>query len=78
MVDAEFFDASFWNEVAGGDDNHRMPWRQRLYTLAEDVFDRAAEAAPRTEARRLRAQVRGRSFLDGQMRKWIKEAEYGE
>lgn len=78
IVDAEFFDQPFWDEVAGGAANHRLPWRSRLHAIAGGVFECAAEAAPRTEARRLRARVRGRSFLDGQMRKWIREAQYGE
>jgi len=77
-VDAEFFDAPFWSEVAGDDANHRDRWRRRLRAIAEDVFEVAAEAAPRTEVRRVRARVRSRSFLDGQMHKWVEEARYGE
>jgi hypothetical protein len=44
-----------------------------LRALADTVFDEAAEAAPRTEMRRVRAISRGRSMLDGQMVKWLKE-----
>jgi len=42
------------------------------------VFDTAAEAAPRTEVRRIRAIARARSFLDGQMGKWMKDVQHGE
>lgn len=77
-VDAEFFDAPFWSETAGDDANHRLTWRTRLRGLADDVFEAAADAAPRTEVRRIRARARARSFLDGQMRKWMDEVQYGE
>jgi len=41
--------------------------------VASDVFTEAAEAAPRTEMRRIRAIARGCSMLDGQMTNWLKE-----
>jgi len=77
-VDAEFFDAPFWTEAAGDEANHRLLWRTRLRAIAGDVFDTAAEAAPRTEVRRIRAIARARSFLDGQMGKWMKDVQHGE
>lgn len=78
LVDTEFFDAPFWSEAAGDTINHRMAWRTRLRDIASDVFDTAAEAAPRTEVKRIRARARARSFLDGQMGKWTNEVLYGE
>ena len=61
-VDSEFFDAPFWAEAAGDVANHRILWRTRLRAIASEVFDTAAEAAPRTEVRRIRAIARARSF----------------
>lgn len=77
-VDATFFDAPFWAEVAETPDDHRLAWRTWLRATASDVFERAAEAAPRTEIRRIRAHVRARAFLDGQMGKWMQEVRDGE
>ncbi len=78
IVDAEFFDAPFWTEAASDPANHRLAWRTRLRAVANDVFDLAAESAPRTEVRRVRALARARSFLNGQMAKWMEEVQYGE
>lgn len=78
MVDHDFFDADFWSEAASDDGNHRLKWRGRLRAMAGEVFEIAAAAAPRTEMRRVRAKARGRAVLDGQMGKWMKEAEHGE
>ena len=74
-VDREFFEDAFWTDAADEDDPalHRLAWRQRLQTLAGQVFTEAAEAAPRTEMRRIRAIARARSMLDAQMAKWLKE-----
>jgi CRISPR system Cascade subunit CasA len=72
-VDREFFNDAFWTEVGGAAVDPRQAWRERLRALADTVFDEAAEAAPRTEMRRVRAISRGRSMLDGQMVKWLKE-----
>jgi CRISPR system Cascade subunit CasA len=49
-----------------------------LRATASDVFETAAEAAPRTEIRRIRARVRARAFFDGQMGKWMQEVRHGE
>ena len=78
IVDAAFFDAPFWAEVADTMDDHRLAWRTWLRATASDVFETAAEAAPRTEIRRIRAHVRARAFLDGQMGKWMQEMRSGE
>ena len=72
-VDRLFFDAAFWMEVAEPDGDHRLAWRERLKAVAGEVFDEAAEAVPRTQVRRVRAVVRSRSLLDGQMHNWLKE-----
>ncbi|MEP9400816.1 hypothetical protein [Sphingomonas sp. VNH70] len=77
-VDAEFFDAPFWAEAARDDDNPRLSWRMRLRAIASDTFEAAAEAAPGTELRRVRARARARGLLDGQMRKWVEDAKHGE
>ena len=81
IVDRRFFEEDFWTAAAatngvGGSEvpnDHRLAWRQRLRALAGDVFAEAAEAAPRTQMRRVRAIARGRSMLDGQMTNWLKE-----
>jgi CRISPR system Cascade subunit CasA len=80
IVDRRFFEDDFWTTAAatGAGEaevpkDHRQAWRQRLRGLASDVFAEAAEAAPRTEMRRVRAIARGRSMLDGQMTNWLKE-----
>jgi len=77
-VDGEFFDPPFWAEAAGDKENHRLLWRTRLRAIADDVFDKAAEAAPRTEVRRIRAIAQARSYLDRQMGKWMKDVQHGE
>jgi CRISPR system Cascade subunit CasA len=80
IVDRRFFEDDFWAATtataADGAEvpsDHRQAWRQRLRGLAGEVFAEAAEAAPRTEMRRVRAIARGRSMLDGQMTNWLKE-----
>lgn len=77
-VDREFFGQPLWDEVAGDAAAPRRAWRERLRDLAGDVFGEAAEAAPRTAMRRVRAVARARSMLDAQMYKWLKEVADGE
>lgn len=77
-VDATFFDDAFWAQAARDEGNHLLAWRIRLRVLADQVFANAARAAPRTEVRRIRAHARARALLDGQMAKWIKDAQHGE
>ena len=77
-VDREFFGEPLWDEAAGDAEAPRTLWRTRLRTLAGEVFADAAEAAPRTEMRRIRAIARGRTMLDAQMAKWLKEVPDGE
>lgn len=77
-VDREFFGPPFWSEAAGDAGAHRSPWRKRLRAIASDVFNEAAEGAPRTDMRRVRARAVARGYLDGQMAKWIKEAPDGD
>ena len=72
-ADRVFFDDAFWSEAANTAVNPRREWRERLRLLADNVFDEAAEAAPRTEMRRIRAIARAKSYLEGQMAKWIGE-----
>jgi CRISPR system Cascade subunit CasA len=73
LVDRVFFDDALWAEAAGAVGDHRRDWRQRLRGLASTILADAAESAPRTEMRRVRAIARSRSMLDGQMNKWMKE-----
>jgi len=73
LVDRVFFDAALWAEAANDDGDHRLVWRERLRALADTVFLEAAETAPRTEMRRIRAIARGRAMLDGEMAKWLRE-----
>ena len=73
QADRIFFDDAFWSEAAGDSVNHRFQWRKTLRDLASEVFEEAALAAPRSQTRRLRAIVRARSVLDGQMYKWVRE-----
>ena len=77
-VDREFFGEALWDEAAGDAKAHRTLWRDRLRKLAGEVFGEAAEAAPRTEMRRIRALARARTMLDAQMSKWLKEVPDGE
>lgn len=77
-VDEVFFDRDFWAEAAGQEAGARRAWRERLRDMAGDVFEEAAEAAPRTEMRRIRARARARSMLDAQMTNWLKEVADGE
>lgn len=77
-VDRVFFDREFWDAAAEPGGEHGHAWRQRLRTFAGEVFDEAAEAAPRTDMRRIRAIARARSYLNGQMNKWIGGAASGD
>jgi CRISPR system Cascade subunit CasA len=75
-VDRIFFDAPFWDQAVAPEDqrrDHALSWRRQLCAMAELVFTDAAEAAPRTAMRRIRAIARARAMLDGQMNKWIGE-----
>ena len=73
LVDRVFFDDALWAEAAGAAGSHRRDWRERLRGLAGTVLADAAEAAPRTEMRRVRAIARSRTMLDREMAKWFKE-----
>ena len=73
LVDRVFFDDALWAEAAGAAGSHRRDWRERLRGLADTVLADAADAAPRTEMRRIRAIARSRTMLDREMAKWLKE-----
>lgn len=72
-IDREFFEGPFWNEAADDPEDHRRLWREWLRDRAREAFYDAAEAAPRTDMRRVRAIARAESLLEGVMRKWIEE-----
>lgn len=75
LVDRNFFDEPFWSQVAGDPGPHRAPWRERLSDMARCVFGEAAQAAPRSNVRRLRAHVRARSYLDAQLHRFVEELD---
>ena len=77
-VDRDFFDDELWAEAAGKAVAPRRMWRERLRVIAGEVFAQAAEAAPRTEMRRIRAVARSRSMLDAELRKWLGGVADGE
>ena len=72
-VDRCFFDGAFWAEVGAEALAHRRTWRTRLREMAGAVFEEAAEAAPRTDMRRIRARAVARNLLDARMRSFIAE-----
>ncbi|MBB3982550.1 CRISPR system Cascade subunit CasA [Sphingobium fontiphilum] len=72
-VDRVFFDPAFWDEFEEAEGNHRLVWRTMLTGLANDVFEQAAEAAPRTDVRRVRAQAIARNMLDATLAAYIRE-----
>lgn len=73
-VDRMFFDPTFWRDFDAEGTAHRLPWRTTLRAIAADVFDAAAEAAPRTETRRIRARAVARNMLDAALGKYLQEA----
>ena len=79
IVDQSFFDDDdLWAEAAEEAGAHKLVWRQRLRGWADETFTDAAEAAPRTVMRRVRAIAQARRYLDAQMTKWLKEVPHGE
>ena len=70
-IDRSFFDTAFWAEVAGEAEAPRRFWRLRLHATAEAVFADAAQAAPRTAERRIRAQARARNVLEGSFKTFV-------
>ena len=74
-VEAGFFDDAFWNEVAERDGPHRVPWRGRLRGIARAVLAEAAEAAPRTEVRRIRARAQASSLFERRAGAFVAEVK---
>ncbi|WP_141521545.1 hypothetical protein [Novosphingobium sp. PC22D] len=72
-VDRAFFDPAFWDEFDEAEGNHRLVWRKTLTDLANDVFEQAAEAAPRTDVRRIRAHAVARNMLDATLAAYLRE-----
>jgi CRISPR system Cascade subunit CasA len=76
-IDAAFFDAAFWDEVAaeGPQEDVRArfgpPWRKRLRAMARDVLERALDGAPRTQMRRLRAKAKAVGLFEGRMAAFV-------
>ena len=73
-VDRVFFNDAFWGEVADEAAPHTLDWRERLRDMARTVFDEAAEAAPRTEVRRIRAHARAKNLLEAQLHRFVEDA----
>jgi len=74
-VEAGFFDDAFWNEVGERDGPHRMPWRRRLAGLARAVLAEAAEAAPRTDMRRIRARAQASDLFERRAGAFVAEVK---
>lgn len=77
IVDREFFDAPFWAEFDKTADPHRSLWRSRLRRAAGEVFERAADAAPRSDTRRIRARAVASNLLHGALNHFVEEAADG-
>jgi len=76
LIDRAFFAEPFWIEAAnpaGPSPDDRRGWREWLRARAVTVLEQAAEAAPRTAMRRVRAVARSRTMLDREMHKWLGE-----
>ncbi len=71
-VDAVFFEEAFWVHAAttGEDAAHMTAWRAHLSDMARMAFDGAVRAVPRSAMKRLRAEARARSVLDGRLRRF--------
>jgi len=76
-VDGGFFDAAFWDEVAGEVASPRRAWRERLRGIASEVFGAAAEAAPRTVERRIRAHATACNMLEGSLHRFVEDTADG-
>ena len=76
-VDRVFFDDTFWDDVAHEAEAPRRTWRGRLHTIASSVFEQAAEAAPRTAERRIRARAVARNILDGSLKRFVEDTADG-
>lgn len=76
-VDRVFFDDAFWAEVGYEAEAPRRQWRVRLRETTSAVFDRAAEAAPRSDTRRIRARAVARNMLDGSMTRFVEDTDDG-
>lgn len=74
-VEAGFFDDAFWSEVAERDGPHRAPWRGRLAGIARAVLAEAAEAASRTEVRRIRARAQASSLFERRAGAFVAEVK---
>ena len=73
QVDRAFFGPGFWDDFDGRADHPRREWRSALAAIARDQFECAAEAAPRSDMRRIRAQAVARNILDATLHAYLKE-----
>lgn len=76
-IDRAFFDPPFWAEFESTAEPHRTLWRSHLRRVAGEVFERAADGAPRTDTRRVRARAVARNMLDGALNSYVREAGDG-
>ncbi len=76
-VDRVFFDAAFWDDVERKAEAPRLAWRIRLRAMATGVFEDAAQAAPRTAERRIRARAVARNILDGTLKRFVEDTGDG-
>lgn len=81
-VDRQFFDEAFWVEFdttgttprTDPGATPRADWRRALRGVATTIFEIAAEAAPRSDTRRIKARAVARNMLDGALNTYVKEA----
>ena len=77
MIDAVFFDETFWQEVAveriGDDESERRArdWRERLRGFGRETVELAAQSVPRSRMKQWRAEARSRSLLERRMRRFV-------
>lgn len=76
-VDRVFFDDAFWDAVAREAEAPCRTWRDHLRAMASAVFEDAADAAPRTAERRLRARAVARNILDGSLNRFVEDTADG-
>ncbi len=76
-VDRVFFNAGFWDDVERKAEAPRLAWRIRLRAMATGVFEDAAQAAPRTAERRIRARAVAHNILDGTLKRFVEDTADG-
>jgi CRISPR system Cascade subunit CasA len=76
-VDRAFFDDLFWAEVERTAVAPRLAWRKQLRAIASATLDQAADAAPHTAERRIRARARALNLLDASLNAFVENTADG-